>query len=185
MFQLFENAEAKGYAWVFILCVVAFTLVAAVMDLRTRRLPNWLTVSAWAVAIVFHSVTSGLSGLAMALAGFAAGFGILLVLWLIGGGGGGDVKLMGALGAWLGVQLTVVVFVLSTVLAVFAAIIALCLRAAQRGLPAAMRGKRREKSNNRAADQEEKAKRRLLPYALPVAVGTWMVLAWTVVVHGS
>ena len=39
--------------------------------------------------------------------GFGIGFGVLFVLWLMGAGGGGDVKLIGRAGAWLGAQLTV------------------------------------------------------------------------------
>jgi len=84
---------------VFVLVVGAFTAVAAVSDLRTRRLPNWLTVPAFAAGLLAHTVVNGFAGLGFALLGFATGFGLLLVLWLIGGGGGGDVKLMGALGA--------------------------------------------------------------------------------------
>ena len=68
--------------------IVVFTLAAAVSDWRTRKLPNWLTVSALAAALLLHTILAGLPGLANALLGFAVGFGILLVLWLIGGSGG-------------------------------------------------------------------------------------------------
>jgi prepilin peptidase CpaA len=47
-----------------------------------------------------------LNGLWTALIGFAAGFGILFILWMVGTAGGGDVKLMGALGPWMGGMLT-------------------------------------------------------------------------------
>ena len=101
---------------VFLVCVAAFTALAAGFDLRTKKLPNRLTVPALVAAFVFHGATSGSSGQLTALAGFATGFGILLVLWIVGGGGGGDVKLMGALGAWLGPQGTLAVFLISAAL---------------------------------------------------------------------
>ena len=88
--------------WFFLIAVLVFTIIAMVTDLSTRKLPNWLTVPAFVAAIVFHTFTSGWRGLGLCMGGFAVGFGLLLVLWLIGGGGGGEVKLMGALGAWLG-----------------------------------------------------------------------------------
>ncbi len=108
---------------VFVLFVVAFTAAAAVLDWKTKRLPNALTVPAFVCALLFHPIVgatqAGLVGaghrLAFALGGFATGFGILFVLWLIGGGGGGDVKLMGALGAWLGAFTTLQVFFVSVV----------------------------------------------------------------------
>jgi prepilin peptidase CpaA len=172
---------------VYVAIVAGFTTAAAVSDLRTRRLPNWLTVPAFAAAVLMHTAVNGLAGLGFALLGFATGFGILLVLWLIGGGGGGDVKLMGALGAWLGVSLTLSVFLLSTLITVvITAVLVLagmlsrgygqvkrhCLAAGSAGRPTP-RGAAGEEARRR-----EKQKRRLMPYALPVAVGTWMVLAF-------
>ena len=172
---------------VFILIVAMFTAVAAVSDLRTRQLPNWLTVPSFVAAVVAHSVVDGLHGLSFALAGFGTGFGILLVLWLIGGGGGGDVKLMGALGAWLGTRLIVTVFLASTVLTVIGSLALLLGSMLTRGYRYVHRryvGRSASDRSGRhprlAADQrrrEERVKRRLMPYAVPVALGTWVVLA--------
>ena len=177
--------------WIFYSAVVIFTIVAAVSDLRTRRLPNWLTVPTLVAGLLFHTITGGFSGLGMSLAGFATGFGILLVLWLIGGGGGGDVKLMGALGAWLGPVSTLIVFLLSTVFAVIGSVgIALSdvftkgISGAKRRFAAARSShqpRRRKKGRGRKATLAPVPKRRLMPYALPVALGTWLVLAWQVI----
>lgn len=173
---------------VFVAIVGAFVAVAAVSDLRTRRLPNWLTVPALGAGLLAHTVMNGFAGLGFALLGFCTGFGILLVLWLIGGGGGGDVKLMGALGAWLGSSLTVAVFLTSTVLTVAATAAILLAGMMSRGYSYVHRrymrpsGVRRQGKRKRPIDAEEarieaRTKRRLMPYAVPVAFGTWAVLA--------
>ncbi|MHB8903397.1 MAG: A24 family peptidase [Thermoguttaceae bacterium] len=173
---------------VFVLIVAAFVAVAAISDLRTRRLPNWLTVPALAAAIVAHTAVNGLAGLGFALLGFVTGFGILLILWLVGGGGGGDVKLMGALGAWLGSNLTIAVFLTSTMLAVLATAAILLGGMLNQGYwrvhhryfaaGSTRRPKRGESPAQAAtARRERQMKRRLMPYAVPVAIGTWLVLA--------
>src|SRR5262245_53599856 len=105
--------------------LAAFATAAAVIDVRTRRIPNWLTVSGLATGIIFQTAIGGISGLGLALAGFAVGFGILLVLWLVGGGGGGDVKLMAAIGAWVGPLHALYVFFLSTVFVVLGMVVIL------------------------------------------------------------
>ncbi len=169
----------------FIAAVAIFTTTAAVSDFRTRRLPNWLTVPALAAAVVMHVTINGLAGLGFSLAGFATGFGILLVLWLIGGGGGGDVKLMGALGAWLGASLTLQVFFVGTILAGLATCAILVAGTVTRGYSNVYRryvdsGRNSQKSATEQSRRLQRERRRLMPFAVPVAVGTWLVLgvAW-------
>lgn len=169
-----------------ILCVfmAAFTLTAAVIDVRSKRLPNWLTVSAGVMALIFHTVTGGLSGLGGSLLGFAVGFSILFVLWLIGGGGGGDVKLMGAVGAWLGWRMTLAVFLISTIFAVLGSVLVMAGSAMTYGVEGTRRKfwMRGAKPKNRELTDEERMerlkKRRLMPYALPVALSVWLTLAY-------
>jgi prepilin peptidase CpaA len=183
------------HQWIAVIIIVCVTAAAAVIDMRTRRLPNWFTVPVLAAGILFHSLTGGLSGLGMALGGFAIGFGILLVLWLIGGGGGGDVKLIGALGAWLGATATVAVVVLSAALAAVFSIIVVLTGVARHGYKYVQRRhlaraedlvekKRRSDVSADEALAARKGRRRLVPYALPVAFSTWMVLVWYVVTQG-
>jgi len=93
------------------IAVILFTSVALTTDLKSRRIPNWLTVSAAILGLVYHIATGGIAGLLLSLGGFATGFGFLLLLWLTGSGGGGDVKLMGAVGCWLGAFTTLLVFI--------------------------------------------------------------------------
>ncbi|MGD8501186.1 MAG: A24 family peptidase [Phycisphaerales bacterium] len=89
--------------------VIGASLVAAGGDLRQRRIPNALTVPLLVVGLVWSAWVGGLSGLAE-----AAGACILLaapyvLLFVFAGGGAGDAKLMGAIGAWLGLTQGVIV----------------------------------------------------------------------------
>ena len=155
-----------------LVAILALTLTALVFDLRLRKIPNWLTVSALGLGLTFQSVVGGWSGFTAALQGFGIGFGVLFVLWLMGAGGGGDVKLMGALGAWLAAQLTVYTMISSAVFvvlgggAVFMA--ALILRRPMAAGSASV------------STPESRAARRLMPFAVPLALGTWCILAWKV-----
>jgi len=171
----------------FVATIGAFTMTAAISDYQTRRLPNWLTVSALATGLAAHTLVNGLAGLGFSLLGFATGFGILLILWLIGGSGGGDVKLMGALGAWLGASLTFHVFVLSAVVAAIATAAVLLADMLNRGfgfvrrryLPAGSAGRLGlANAPGSAGGRARRASYRILPYAVPVAAGTWLTLAY-------
>jgi len=82
-------------------------LIGCVTDLRTRRIPNVLTFSAAAAAVVFHGVNTGLAGIGHSLSGLAVGLVLFLPLFALRGLGGGDVKLLAALGAWMGPGATV------------------------------------------------------------------------------
>ena len=141
-------------------CIAALTLAAIVTDLRARRIPNWLTVTGLVTAIVFHGATAGWDGLKFSLGGFAVGFGVLFVLWVIGGGGGGDVKLMGAIGAWMGATSTFAIFLLSTVFAL------LCILAMM------VWGFLSPKTEG----DSEPLFRRTIPYAIPAGLASWAVV---------
>ncbi len=71
-------------------------------DLRTRKIPNYLTLGAALAGLLFNLAVSGLSGLTSALLGLLLGFGFLILPYILGGMGAGDVKALAALGAWLG-----------------------------------------------------------------------------------
>jgi len=77
-------------------------LAACVTDLRTRRVPNVLTLGAAGVALAYHAATNGGPGILAAVLGWAVGLLVFLPLFALRGIGGGDVKLLAALGAWLG-----------------------------------------------------------------------------------
>jgi len=77
--------------------------VAAIVDDVTRRkIANWIPCSAFAAGLILQIVQSGWRGAGAALLGTAAGAGVFLIFYLMGGMGGGDVKLMAGFGAVLG-----------------------------------------------------------------------------------
>jgi prepilin peptidase CpaA len=84
------------------LVCIGLAIVGCLCDLRTRRIPQVLTLGGAAAAIVFQIVTGGWTAGAMSLAGWGVAVLMFIVPFALGGLGGGDVKLLGALGAWLG-----------------------------------------------------------------------------------
>ena len=82
--------------------VLALALAASVTDLRNGRIPNVLTFGGALAAIIFHGFRGGGAGLLMASGGWIAGAAVFFPAFALGGMGAGDVKLLAALGAWLG-----------------------------------------------------------------------------------
>lgn len=72
------------------------------MDLRSRRIPNWLTVPGLLLGIVLRAATGGWPGLKSSLLGAGLGLLLLLPFVLLKALGAGDWKLAGALGAFVG-----------------------------------------------------------------------------------
>jgi prepilin peptidase CpaA len=90
---------------------VAVATVAVFTDLRSRRIPNWLTLSVLCTGLLVQAVSAGAPGVASALIGSGLGLGVLLPFYLLHVIGAGDVKLLAALGALLGPQVLVSVAV--------------------------------------------------------------------------
>ncbi len=82
--------------------ILMILVIAVAWDLRSLRIPNAITAPAALAGIGYHVTTAGLPGLKSSVLGLLMGLAILLIPFLLGGLGGGDVKLLAALGAWLG-----------------------------------------------------------------------------------
>ncbi len=109
--------------------LIALVLSAAVFDVRYRRIPNWISVGGLAVGLLLNAFLIGraaevfsMAGLLFALKGFAAGFAVYFVLYLLHAMGAGDVKLMGAIGALVGWRDWLGILVLTAILGGVAAI---------------------------------------------------------------
>jgi len=85
-------------------CAIAAASVAALIDVWSRRIPNWLTFGTFAGGICMNAWLHGFGGASNALAGAALGLALLLPFYAIRAIGAGDVKLLAAVGALLGPQ---------------------------------------------------------------------------------
>ena len=97
------------------MALVAGALVATVIDLRTRRIPNALTAAMAGVGIGFAA--AGISGVSVlaSMAGFALGLALMMPGHVIGATGAGDVKFMGAVGAIVGPGMVVRAFLFTAI----------------------------------------------------------------------
>ncbi len=91
-------------------------VIAAVTDIRSSRIPNWLTLSLAASGMVLHTATQGWEGLLFSLEGLGIGIGCLLLFYVKGGMGAGDVKFLGGIGALLGADHVFQVFLVTALL---------------------------------------------------------------------
>ena len=102
---------------------MTLALIAGWTDLRSRRIPNWLTVPAVFVGLALNVAISGLSGLKTSLLGIALGLVLLLPFVLLRALGAGDWKLAGALGSFVGPSLLVDLLLASVFMAGLMALI--------------------------------------------------------------
>jgi len=91
--------------------VLGASLAAAILDVRTRRIPNSLTLPLAVGGLVYAAWTSGIIGLGESAAACLLLALPYVILFAVAGGGAGDAKMMGAIGAWLGLRAGIVVLV--------------------------------------------------------------------------
>ncbi|MGB7760189.1 MAG: A24 family peptidase [Bryobacteraceae bacterium] len=103
--------------------LLAVLLVAAVYDVRFRRIPNWITVTGVALGLLLNAFLSGppgawfsFAGVWFSLRGLGLAFGVYFLLHVIRAMGAGDVKLMAAVGALVGWQDWLGIFLITAVL---------------------------------------------------------------------
>ena len=96
---------------------ILLSLVAGYTDLRSRRIPNWLTVPAFVVGVAASSILGGWSGLKDSLLGTGLAFALLLPFWLLRSLGAGDLKFAAALGAYTGPKPLIDILILSVFVA--------------------------------------------------------------------
>ena len=86
---------------------IVVAVVAAACDLKTRKIPNLLTFGSVAVALGLHAYSGGWPGLGLSVVGWVVGLALFFPFFALGGLGAGDVKLLAAVGAFLGPWATV------------------------------------------------------------------------------
>jgi prepilin peptidase CpaA len=149
--------------------------IGAAIDFSTRRVPNALTLSVAAVGIL--AAASGVVKLppGMALVGFLTGFVVMLPGHVFGRTGGGDVKLMAALGTWLGPSMIFKAFLYSAIagglLALFVAVRRGRMRETLRGTVQLVAARSAAKEQVEAVDRDNR-----FPFAPAIAAGSVLVV---------
>jgi prepilin peptidase CpaA len=136
-------------------------LAATIDDLARRQISNWIPAAALAGGLGWQIAQNGWMGGLYALGGTAAGFAVFLIFYLLGGMGGGDIKLMAGFGALLGAQQMLWA---SFYTALVGGLLALGVVGFRRLRQAA------GKAKPEAAGSES------IPYAPAIALGVWLSL---------
>lgn len=92
--------------------LVILLAISTATDARDSKIPNVLTMPFALCALILHAYSKGMDGLLFSLAGMTVGTGLLIVPYMMSGMGAGDVKLMGAVGSFLGAKATCEAFIL-------------------------------------------------------------------------
>lgn len=163
------------------LAALVISAIGCATDLRSRRIPNVLTFGTALGALLFHALTDGTSGAVTAGAGWMTGVALMFVPFALGGMGGGDIKLVAALGAWVG-PLDAVWLVLYS--GVAGGVLALIVAVRRRYLRAALRNMWLLLVHWRTVGLHSKYEISLaggtgprLAYAVPILIGT-VVTVW-------
>ncbi|MEM6328784.1 MAG: A24 family peptidase [Planctomycetota bacterium] len=186
MFDPSQLATALAENWP-VWFVTVTLIVAAVIDGLQLKVPNWITfpmiISGWVYSAVL-SPYAGWEGLVYSLIGTAVGLALLLPAYAIGGMGAGDVKLLAGVGAWVWGVTTLYAFAAS---AVIGGLIAVGMVVVRRGWNKhhgqfwmiwneILTVKNPEALAEIAA--ERKPRMMLLPYGIPIAIGSIAYFAW-------
>jgi prepilin peptidase CpaA len=169
------NSVADNWIVWFVTIVL---VVAAVIDGKILKVPNWLTFPFIIGGWLHWTVQSGLSGLGWSLLGTFVGMMLLLVLRNVGGMGAGDVKLLAGVGAWLGTVVTLYAFAATAIVGGIMAIV-MILRSGQWQKHWVMAHQIlhewktvRDPQKLAAIARERKPNMTLLPYGIPMAIGS-------------
>ena len=149
-------------------------LAASGEDLWRRNISNSIPAAALLGALVVHTSNNGWQGLLTWFLGAVIGFSVFLVFFLLGGMGGGDVKLMAGFGALLGPSRLLEATILTAGIGGIIALLVLCYRHAvrfwrQRYVSA---DKQTEAGLAPASQQVDN----YIPYAPAITLGSWLAL---------
>ncbi len=159
-------------------------VLAAVIDGRQLRVPNWLTFPLVLSGWLYHLASSGPEGLVASLLGTAAGLALLLPAYAIGGMGAGDVKLLAGVGAWVHAVHTLGAFAISAIVGGVLAVALVLLSSHWRKHWDNLCVIAMEIMTVRDPEQlaclaaQRKSSMLLLPYGIPLMIGTIAYFAW-------
>ena len=153
-------------------------IVAAWIDGRELRVPNWITFPMILAGLVYSTSVGGFGGLGAGVLGMCVGLLTLLPLYAVGGMGAGDVKLMAGIGAWLGWEITLAAFAVSVIVGAVMAVIMVLWKKSVRHhyenflLIVSEWMVIRSPSELSRIAAERKPRMLLLPYGIPICIGS-------------
>ena len=171
--------------------VAVVLIVAAVIDGVKLKVPNWLTfpfiISGWFFSVAWFVWVGEpwWQGLAWSLFGTAVGLALLLPLYAIGGMGAGDVKLLMGVGAWVHGSVTLYAFCVSAMVGAVLALLLVAVRGnwlrhyVQFWMILGEIASVRDPALLAERAAQRKSTMLLLPYGIPIALGTILYFAWT------
>jgi len=174
--------------YVMAISVGIFVIINAVTDYKNHKIYNVVTVPFFLLGIVYQVVFNGWQGLIWGGLGFLVGFGIFFLVFAVGSGKAGDVKLMGALSVWLGFKATVGVLIMSTLFVLVGSFMILFWSVIRRGTRktkdqylATGKTPKSKKKKYKPETDKQKLARGLMPFGVPVALATWSITIWMVI----
>jgi Flp pilus assembly protein protease CpaA len=198
------------FGWTFYAVLLGFLAVATYTDIRSLTIPKTLTLSMLAVGLVFGVVRGiwmgsvlqanesslvvwhfartpalgALDGLLCSLEGILAAFAVFFVLWLIGLMKGGDLKLVTALGAWVGPIIVGLVVLGSIPVLLVLGTVLLIRKVFRRGVQKTVfnvAGKAHVENIKHGRKGPKQRAEIWLAYSLPVAISAALLLGYLVV----
>lgn len=88
-----------GFPEIYLSVILVF---AGVVDYKKQKIPNYLTFPTVITAVMYHFFVNGMAGIGFSLGGMVTGIALLIIPYAMGGMGAGDVKLLGAIGSFVG-----------------------------------------------------------------------------------
>jgi prepilin peptidase CpaA len=164
------------------LAVLTITLtVAVIADIRFYRIPNWLTFPSMLFGICYHTYANGFHGFVLCMAGLFLGICVFVPFYIVAGMGAGDVKLMGAVGVFLGPGGVFAAFLATALVGGLYAIILLKLNGLLKETIIRYRAMLTTILVTQRFDYippEKGAKRPFMAYGVPIAIGTLIVVIY-------
>ncbi|MFC4321747.1 A24 family peptidase [Litchfieldia salsa] len=154
--------------------------ISFITDIKERKILNIITLPTILYGVIYHSIANGWSGFLFSGFGFVVGFGLLLIPFILGGMGAGDVKLMSAIGSLMGAMFIMKAFVY---ISIIGGVISLFLIIRNRGYLDTVKNvgimvpSLKDSQGNITLNEKSKDKI-VFPYGVPIVLGTVLTIIW-------
>lgn len=171
--------------------LIGLVVLAVYFDLSIKKIPNVITFPVILWGLITYTIFGGFAGFKFTLIGFLVGLAILLIPFILGGMGAGDVKLLAAIGALMGwkfvLRTTVASGLVGGLIVIIYSIykrklwitiksaVGLILRPILFVLAASFNSKKLEKAHNYFSEQSVQYEKHYIPYGVAIGIGAIIV----------